>query len=204
MGLSGAPRIVIASGNRGKIREIRDLFGDLPADWISMTELGDPPEIEETGSTFHANALLKAQGIAEWAGLPALADDSGLVVDALDGAPGVWSARFAGPDASDDDNTSLLLDRLKDVPDEQRTARFKAVVLLFEPGREPLVGNGTCEGRIARQPAGSHGFGYDPVFVPDGETQTFGELGSEVKSRVSHRARALADLRGPLESRLRA
>ncbi len=198
------PRIVIASGNAGKIREIRDLFRDLPVELIPMTEVGNPPHVEETGETFRANALLKARAISEWSGLPALADDSGLAVDALDGAPGVRSARFAGPDATDDQNTALLLERLTDVPEDRRTARFHAVVVLYESEHMVIEAEGTCEGRIALASAGSHGFGYDPVFVPAGETRTFAQLGAEVKNRISHRARALERMRDALERRLHA
>jgi XTP/dITP diphosphohydrolase len=204
MGLTSLPRIVIASSNAGKIREIRELFHDLPIEWIPMAEVGSPPHIEETGETFQANALLKAQAISEWSGLPAFSDDSGLAVDALDGTPGVRSARFAGPDATDDQNTALLLERLKDVPEDRRTARFHAVVILYESARDVIEAEGTCEGRIALAPAGSHGFGYDPVFIPTGETRTFAQLGAEVKNRISHRARALERLRDALERRLHA
>lgn len=198
------PRIVIASGNAGKIREIRELFRDLSVELFPMTEVGNPPHIEETGETFHANALLKARAVSEWSGLTALADDSGLVVDALEGAPGVRSARFAGPDATDDQNTALLLERLMDVPEDRRTARFQAVVVLYESEQVRIEAEGTCEGRIALAPAGSHGFGYDPVFIPAGETRTFAQLGAEVKNRISHRARALERMRDALERRIHA
>jgi XTP/dITP diphosphohydrolase len=200
------PVIVLATGNEGKIREIRKIFGDLPLRWVTMREVAatvgtKPPDVVEDGETFLDNALLKARAIYRWSGLPALADDSGLQVDALQGAPGVYSARFAGEDATDSLNTSLLLDRLSTTPTSLRTARFRAVIALVFSGDQYVVADGACEGHIASDPAGAGGFGYDPVFIPASKDQTFAELGAEYKDRVSHRARALEQLR-PLLSNL--
>ncbi|HDS74162.1 MAG TPA: RdgB/HAM1 family non-canonical purine NTP pyrophosphatase [Firmicutes bacterium] len=195
-------RIVIATRNVGKIREIVELYSDLPIEWVPIDSLGVSPEIEETGETFRDNAILKACGISRWSGFPTLADDSGLIVDALDGAPGVRSARFAGEHASDADNVRLLLERLSNVPDERRTARFHASLIVWWSESEYDEADGVCEGRIARAPSGNTGFGYDPVFVPDGYERSFAVLGPDVKNRLSHRARALKRLRPMLERRL--
>ena len=195
-------QIVIATGNAGKIREIRALYGDLPVEWIPVSQLGAYPDIAETGESFFENALLKAQGISEWAGLPTLADDSGLAVDFLNGAPGVYSARFSGPSATDESNTQLLLSKLDGVPDGQRTARFHATIVAWWGADDYERADGTCEGHIIGEPRGESGFGYDPVFVPDGETETFAQLGAEVKNGMSHRSRALEKLRGALQRRI--
>lgn len=183
------PRVVLATANPGKLREFRSL---LPTciDLVSAAELGVdlPPE---TGNTFAENALLKARAVTRVTGLIALADDSGLEVDALGGRPGVHSARFAGENATDAQNIALLLEQLRGVPPERRTARFRAVIALVAPdGREALA-EGTVEGTIVEAPRGEHGFGYDPVFLPLSEQRTFAEMTLEEKNRLSHRARAL-------------
>ncbi|GBD18465.1 dITP/XTP pyrophosphatase [bacterium HR27] len=183
------PRVVLATANPGKLREFRSL---LPTciDLVSATELGVdlPPE---TGNTFAENALLKARAVTRVTGLIALADDSGLEVDALGGRPGVHSARFAGENATDAQNIALLLEQLRGVPPERRTARFRAVIAFVAPdGREALA-EGTVEGTIVETPRGEHGFGYDPVFLPLSEQRTFAEMTLEEKNRLSHRARAL-------------
>ncbi len=195
-------RVAIATRNNGKIREIVELYSDLPIEWVPIESLGKPPEIDETGDTFRENAILKARGIARWCGLPTLADDSGLIVDALDGAPGVRSARFAGENASDDENVRLLLERLTDVTDERRTARFWASIVIYWNDSDFDEADGQCEGRIAHAPSGDNGFGYDPVFVPEGYDQSFGVLDPGIKNRLSHRATALKRLRPLLERRL--
>ena len=191
----GSRRIVIATANRGKVREIAALYEDAPIEWLAMHELGTPPDVVEDGVSFSENARLKARAISAWSGLPALADDSGLEVDALGGAPGVFSARFAGPNATDAENVALLLERLAGVSTEQRTARFHAVMVLWRPDGSVDEADGTCEGHICPHPRGESGFGYDPVFVPSGRTATFAELGPDVKNRISHRAVALRRLR---------
>lgn len=194
--MPGAPdRVVLASGNPAKRAEIARMLAGRGIEVVPQTALFDD-EAEETGDTFAENALIKARHAARRSGLPALADDSGLETDALGGAPGVRSARFAGPGASDADNLRKLLEALDGVPDERRTARFRCVICyLRHPGDErPLFCEGTWEGRIARRPRGSNGFGYDPVFVPDGAAVTAAELEPEVKNRLSHRGQALAEL----------
>uniref|UniRef100_A0A831T9L8 dITP/XTP pyrophosphatase n=1 Tax=Thermorudis peleae TaxID=1382356 RepID=A0A831T9L8_9BACT len=182
-------RIVLASSNPGKLRELQSLLPP-EVEVVSAAEAGVtlPPE---TGSTFAENALLKARAAAQQSGLIAIADDSGLEVDALGGEPGVRSARYAGPRASDADNIALLLKRLEGVPEGRRTARFRAAVALVAPGGSEFLGEGVLEGQIVHAPRGQGGFGYDPVFQPLGENRTVAEMTLEEKNRVSHRAQAL-------------
>lgn len=184
--------LLVATHNKGKLAELRELLAGVP---LTISDLGSFPTIEpidETGKTFAENATLKASGYAKQTGLLTLADDSGLEVDALEGAPGVLSARYGGPGASDSDRTTKLLSELSAVPVEARTARFLSVVAIAdEHGQIVNLSTGKCEGRIADAPGGSHGFGYDPIFIPDGFNQTFGEIEAAVKNRISHRARAL-------------
>jgi XTP/dITP diphosphohydrolase len=188
-------RLVLASGNRGKLAEIRALLAPLDIELLPQSDF-DVPAVEETGATFVENAIIKARHAAAHCALPALADDSGLLVDALGGAPGVHSARYAGPLASDRDNVARLLGALAGVPTAQRTASFYCVLVLMRSASDPmpLVVDGRWAGRIAATPLGEGGFGYDPVFVPDGHDRTAAELGSELKNRISHRALALAAL----------
>ncbi len=188
-------RVVLASANPGKLRELGALLAPHGLELISQRSLGIE-SAEESGSTFLENALLKARHAARAAQLPALADDSGIEVDALGGRPGVWSARFAHPGASDAANLALLLEELTGVPAERRTARYQCVVAWVGCADDaaPLLGQGTWEGRIALEPRGSGGFGYDPAFIPTGDTRTAAELPAEEKNRVSHRAKALRAL----------
>jgi XTP/dITP diphosphohydrolase len=185
-------QILIGTKNAGKIREMQGLLAGLSVELKSLNEFEQIAEPEETGQSFAENAALKAVYYARAAGLPALADDSGLEVEALSGAPGVYSARYAGARASDADNVAKLLDELKDIPEEKRAARFVCAMVLADPAGEILFqAEGVCRGRIAFEPAGRNGFGYDPVFVPEGFNATFGELSDEIKSDLSHRARAI-------------
>jgi XTP/dITP diphosphohydrolase len=189
-------RILIATRNAGKLREYERLLADVPGlELETMATLAEPVEVVEDQDTFGGNALKKATEIAKLAGTPCLADDSGLEVDALGGQPGVYSARYAGQNATDAENNVKLLDALSDTSESRRTARFRCAIALVDPsGRELAVAQGACEGRIAREPRGTHGFGYDPLFVPDGYTQTMAELGPEAKNEISHRAQAAASL----------
>lgn len=186
--------VVIATRNRGKVREIEALLAHVPIELRALDAFPGAPTVEETGATYYDNAALKAHAVARFTKLRALADDSGLEVDALGGAPGIRSARFAGDHASDSDNISLLLDRLRDVPPTQRTARFRAVIVVAYPGGEELVAEGICEGLIAEQPSGTGGFGYDPVFYYPPLACTFAEIDAQTKNRISHRAQALQHL----------
>jgi XTP/dITP diphosphohydrolase len=194
---SGSRSLIVATSNAGKLREIAELLADLPLAVVGMAQRwgGVAPRIPETGDTFEENACRKAQWVFERTGEWTLADDSGLEVDALDGAPGVRSARYAGAEATDAENNRRLLAQLRDVPAEERTARFRCVMALVDGRGAVLTVAGQCAGRIATAPAGSGGFGYDPLFVPDGYSRTFAELGAATKNTMSHRARALEDLR---------
>ncbi len=185
--------IVIASRNRGKIAEIQQIFADLPFRLHTIDDFPDAPEVEEMGSTFAENARLKAASAARHAKLWALADDSGLEVDALGGRPGIRSARYAGGDGA---NNAKVLREMEEVPDAKRTARFRAAMALAAPDGNILVeSEGAVEGLVARELRGSSGFGYDPLFLLPEFGQTMAELGLEIKNRISHRAVALRRLR---------
>lgn len=187
--------IVLATGNAGKLREFRAALTAVELEIRPQSEW-QVPEAEETGLTFVENALIKARNAAEHTGLPALADDSGLVVDALGGAPGVYSARYAGPGASDRANIERLLAELGDTPAEQRGAHFQCVLALVRHAADPtpLICQARWEGFITFEPYGADGFGYDPVFLVPSEAQTAAELDLDVKNRLSHRGQALAQL----------
>lgn len=185
-------KLLIATRNRGKKREYARLLQGLEVELIALDDLGVTKTIKEDGASYTENALLKARGYAAATGLLTLADDSGLEVDALDGAPGVLTARYAGEGATDEQRYSLLLEQLKDVPHEHRTARFRCVIALAWPDGRVEITEGVCEGRITREPRGEHGFGYDPVFYVPEYGCTMAELPPEIKNRISHRARAAA------------
>jgi XTP/dITP diphosphohydrolase len=195
-------KLLVATRNPGKVRELRELLADLPVEVTFPPEIGLDLEVDETGATFAQNARLKAQAFARASGLLTLADDSGLEVDALDGAPGVHSARYAGPDASDADRYRKLLAALEGVPPAERTARFRCVVAVATPEGQVRLAEGVCEGHIALEPRGEHGFGYDPVFQVDGLGRRMAELDPELKNRISHRGRALRAARPILEAYL--
>lgn len=193
-------RLVVATLNRAKGRELATLLADLPFDLLLLADVPGATLPEETGATYAENALIKARAAARATGLMALADDSGLEVDALGGAPGVRSARYGGPGLDDAGRTARLLDALRDVPDEQRTARFRCVIALVTPGGSERIVEGTAEGVIARAPRGTNGFGYDPVFFYPPLARTFAELSAEEKSRVDHRGAAVRAARPLLYS----
>jgi XTP/dITP diphosphohydrolase len=188
-------KLVLASGNAGKQREFAALLAPLGMQLLLQSALGID-SVAETGTTFEANALLKARHAASRARLPALADDSGLEVDALDGRPGVWSARYAGATATDADNNARLLSELAGVPPERRGARYCCVLALVRSADDaaPLIARGSWQGRIGTRAAGAGGFGYDPLFVPEGHDVTAAELPAQQKNTLSHRGRALAAL----------
>ena len=188
-------KYVMATHNPNKLLELQRILEPLH---IEVTT-ADLQEVEETGTTFAENAFLKAQAACEQTGLPAVADDSGLAVDALDGAPGVYSARYAGPDATDAERMEKLLGELQNVPMDQRTARFVSAICVVYPGGERLDVEGVCEGRVAFEPRGCDGFGYDPIFLV-GE-KTYAELSPAEKDAISHRGRALRELAALLEKR---
>jgi XTP/dITP diphosphohydrolase len=196
--------LLIATYTPGKIRELATWLGTLPLGLRGLEEFPSIQEVEETGATFVENAVLKATGYARQTRLWTLADDSGLEVEALDGAPGVFSARYAGAEATDAQRVELLLKELAHASDAERRARFVCVIAIAAPDAQVLnVAEGLCEGHLIHAPRGTGGFGYDPIFVPDGYEQTFGELPGEVKRSISHRARALAATNSFLRERLR-
>lgn len=202
---------ILASQNKKKIKEIRAILVKYDMDVITRDDAGLPKDdIEETGTTFEENSLLKAATIMDmikadpalydkYHDSPVIADDSGLMVDALGGDPGVRSARYAGEEHDYDANNTKLLAELKDVPDDKRTAHFVTVITMIYPDGEKLVARGECHGHITREKRGEGGFGYDPVFVPDGYDKSFAELGTDFKNTISHRARALEELERMLE-----
>jgi XTP/dITP diphosphohydrolase len=201
---AGAPRLLIATGNAGKAREFREMLGADRFAWSDLSAIPSAPQVEETGLTFRANACLKASAYATHARLWTLADDSGLEVDALDGSPGVLSARWAqvnGAGHGDADNNALLLRQLDSVPDERRTARFVCVLALARPdGRVVATVRDTVQGRIIRAPLGENGFGYDPLFLIDALGRTTAQLDPDHKHRISHRGKALRRLRAVMET----
>jgi len=185
-------KLVVGTNNAGKIKELNELLADLPVELCGLNNFEKVSDVEETGATFADNASLKASAYARQTGFWSLSDDSGLEVEALNGAPGVFSARYAGEQAGDRERNAKLLNELAGTRDEARRARFVcAMAIADEKGEIRFLAEGVCEGKISRSPRGANGFGYDPIFVPDGFKQTFGELSSTVKGEISHRARAI-------------
>ncbi|GCE12314.1 XTP/dITP diphosphatase [Tengunoibacter tsumagoiensis] len=187
--------LLIATTNRHKLDEFRVIFADLPYQLVSLTEIQLDLDVEETGSTFQENSQLKAQAYAQASGLLALADDSGLEIDALGGEPGVYSARFVRPDATYDERFRVIYERLRGVPVENRTARFHCVITIAEPDGRCQSVDGRIEGLIADAPRGTNGFGYDPIFLVPELGQTTAELSPEQKNQISHRGRAAQSAR---------
>jgi XTP/dITP diphosphohydrolase len=193
---AAAARLVLATANQSKLAELARILADEHADvaLATLAEFPGAPDVAETGATFAENALLKARAIAEFTGLPAVADDSGLCVDALNGMPGVLSARWSGRHGDDTANLNLVLAQVADVPEERRGARFTCAAALVVPGDTGHVTDGVVTGRLVREPRGSNGFGYDPIFVPDGYDVTTAEMDPADKDKISHRGRALRAL----------
>jgi len=188
-------KILIATTNEGKIAEFRSLLSDERLEFIGLDAFSDIPDIEETGNTFAENAKLKAVSYSSYFGLHTLADDSGLEVEALNGRPGVFSARYGGVNIDYAAKIRLLLDEINAAEKRSRKASFVSHIVFASPDGDVLFeAEGVCEGSIALEPKGSNGFGYDPVFIPDGFDQTFGELSDDVKQKVSHRAHAIAKI----------
>lgn len=182
----------VATTNEGKLKEFQEIFRELNIEIKSLFEhFPEADDVEETGTTFAENALLKAETYSQQFQVPVLADDSGLTVDALNGEPGVYSARYAGLEKNDQKNLEKVLEKLKDVPKEKRTAAFVCTIAFAEPGEETIVVEGKCQGIIAKEPKGTEGFGYDPIFIPDGYDETLAQLGAHIKNKISHRRRAL-------------
>jgi len=196
-------KLLFATFNPGKVAEVRWLLEQAGWQVLSLAEVCPDLKLQETGATFEENARQKARAAAQATHMWTLAEDSGLEVGALGGEPGVISARFGGREASDQERSRAILARMIAVPDEHRRARFRCVMCLIDPAGTEAVFEGVCEGRIAHHLRGASGFGYDPIFIPDGYAQTFAELGMEVKSRISHRAKALQQLIRHLQGRVR-
>lgn len=193
--------LIIATKNAGKAKEFQQFFAQLHIRVKSLLDFDDLPDVEETGTTFAENARIKAETIAELLDMPVLADDSGLEIDALQGRPGIYSARYAGVDKDDEANIRKVLEEMQSVPMEKRTARFVCVLALAEKGKETVITEGYCEGKIALHPAGENGFGYDPIFIPEGYTNTLAELNPSVKQEISHRRHAMDQLQALLQQR---
>ena len=191
-------KLILASNNKKKLRELGEILSDMDVELLSQREAGCDFEVEETGTTFAENAYLKAKAVADATGLAAVADDSGLMVEALNGEPGVYSARYApgGHEASDKEKYEYLLSKLVNV--EHRAAKFVSSICCILPDGSIIRTEGECRGEILRTPAGEGGFGYDPVFMPRGYDRSMAELGTEVKNRISHRANALREFKKKL------
>lgn len=194
--------IVFASNNQGKVREVRAMLEGSGIRIHSLADLDLHIDVVEDGHSFIENALIKATTIAGLMKRPVLADDSGLEVDALNGAPGIYSARYGGPGLKDEERLSLLLSEMESVPENKRTARFVCVMALVFPDGSNLTARGVCEGSILREAVGNGGFGYDPAFCPRGYQDTFGILSAETKNRISHRSQALLKMKDQLEAYL--
>jgi XTP/dITP diphosphohydrolase len=193
-------KLVLATRNRNKRRELEELLMDLDVQVLTLDEVGINVVVEEDGHTFAENAIKKASTIARLSGCLTLADDSGLVVDALGGAPGIYSARFAGENATDSDNNQKLMEQLKHVETQSRTAHFLCIIAICTPEGETYTVEGKCEGHIGWELRGEQGFGYDPLFVPDGYEKSFAELGEKVKNKISHRGKALEQAKSVLKN----
>lgn len=193
-------KLVLASKNQKKLKEMQEILSQLGVEVCLQSEVGVDVDVEETGTTFEENSLLKAKAVMEASGLPAIADDSGLCVDALGGAPGVYSARYGGPGLDDTGRYRLLLENMKGQP---RTAKFVSVITCCFPNGDVLTSRGECPGTIAFAPMGEGGFGYDPVFFVPGLKKTFAQLTAEEKNAISHRGRALEAFKGELEQYLK-
>jgi len=197
--------IVAATQNKHKIREIGEILKEFDMEIIARDDAGVPKvDIVEDGETFEENSYKKAYGVMQLCGKTTIADDSGIVVDCIGGAPGVYSARFAGVDGDDEANNRKLVEMIKDFPYEERTARYVAVITMVFPDGETIVARGEIEGHLLLEPVGTNGFGYDPYFVPVGYDTTFGVIDPEIKNRISHRANALVKLREQLKDRERS
>lgn len=187
------PTLALATKNPGKIREILQICADWTVAWVTARD-AEWPDVEEPGTSYLENALLKAKAVANMLGISTVAEDSGIEVDALGGGPGVRSARFAGPSATDRENLDLLIDRIRAVPREARTARYRCVAVCVWPDGREISAEGTCEGSLILEPRGEGGFGYDPMFVPSGHERTMAELSPPEKNAISHRGNALRAL----------
>ncbi len=188
-------KLIIATRNKGKFKEIKDILEPINFELKSLVDFKDIPEVKEDRSTFKENAIKKAKEISRLTGILSISDDSGLEVEALGGKPGVYSSRFSGPDATDEKNIKKLIGALKDMPEEKRAARFVCQAVLADKDRILSITTGICKGKIILEPRGNYGFGYDPVFAPEGYDKTFAELGPKVKNKISHRVKAFRKMK---------
>jgi XTP/dITP diphosphohydrolase len=191
--------IVVATKNKGKAKEFEKLFSAHGFEVKTLLDYPEIGEVEETGTTFEENAVLKAEAVSQQLNQPVIADDSGLIVDALEGRPGIYSARYAGAEKSDEANMDKVLNELQNIPDEKRTARFYCALAVALPGQTTYTVFGTCEGEILRERRGNNGFGYDPIFYVNEKKRAMAELNSEEKNSISHRAKALEKLGQDIE-----
>lgn len=187
-------KIIIATKNKGKVEDFKKLFGN-QREVLSLLDFVENEDIAETGKTFEENAIIKAEYIAKKYDEIVVADDSGLVIDALDGRPGIYSARYAGPSKDDNANINKVLEEMKDIRNEKRTARFICALAVAKPKAKTDVVVGECNGMIAMEPRGENGFGYDPIFIPEHRSQTLAQLSADVKNQISHRAAAMQKLK---------
>lgn len=191
--------IIIATKNKGKAKEFEQLFGPRGFRVLTLLDFPELSDVEETGATFAENAAIKAETISQELRKMVIADDSGLIVDALDGRPGIYSARYAGEEKNDEANIDKVLNELSDIPDQERTARFYCALAVAIPGKKTQTVIGTCEGTILHERRGSYGFGYDPIFFVEEKNKSMAELTSEEKNKISHRANALRELQRQLD-----
>lgn len=192
-------KILVASNNKSKIKELNAILGELGVECVSLSDMGINADVEETGSTFFENAKIKAEAFYKIAKIPTISDDSGLEVDALNGEPGVFSARYAGEHGNDEKNNQKLLENIKNVPEDKRTARFKSVVCLILDENNFISAEGSVEGIILNEARGQNGFGYDPLFFSPKLNKTFAEATAEEKNAISHRGNAIRSLKKKLE-----
>ncbi len=195
-------KAVLATKNKGKLKELQELLRELDIEILSLDDFPEVGKIVEDGKSFFENAMKKAKTVSEKTGLLAIADDSGLEVDALQGKPGIYSARFAGEDATDAKNNEKLLLEMKDIPIEKRGAQFRCVIVAYRPDGKWIKTEGICRGTITTEPRGEKGFGYDPVFLPEGLNKTMAELSMEEKNKISHRGKALLELKREIKTLL--
>lgn len=196
-------QLIIATKNKGKAKDFEALFGPFGYEVLTLHDVAEDMDVEETGSTFEENALLKATALAERLQTMVIADDSGLEIDALNGRPGIYSARYAGEEKSDEANMDKVLDELKDVEESKRTARFVCAIAVASPNFESVIVRGTCEGIIAKERKGTNGFGYDPIFFVPSENKMMAELTAEQKGTISHRGNAIKELSNNLSNWLK-
>ncbi|WP_406242508.1 XTP/dITP diphosphatase [Tissierella carlieri] len=194
-------KLVVSTGNQHKVEEIKNILEGLSIEVVSKKDVGlGDLEVIEDGETLEENSLKKAKALAQRLDYMVLADDSGLFVDKLNGEPGVYSSRYAGEEGNDKKNNNKLLEELQDIPLKERNAKFKTVIVLITEDKESTIVYGECKGKVGFEPKGKNGFGYDPLFTPDGYDKTFGELGEEIKNKISHRAKALENLKEALKN----